>query len=80
MSVWGGNLPFSVEDHERILRRAQLEREVENLVGPIISIGRMTDAALYGMRDAARRAQPTLEARIVQLEQQVQMLRSHLIV
>ena len=38
-------------------RRLDLEHEVQQLVGPIENITMMRDAALYGIRDAARRKQ-----------------------
>lgn len=51
--AWGGNS----QDHHDPDRRAKLERDVQNLVGPIANIAEMSDADLYGLRDEIRSEQ-----------------------
>jgi hypothetical protein len=42
------------DDRIKAIRRTLLEREVQNLFGPIIDIKELSDATLYGLRDRRR--------------------------
>lgn len=48
---WGGN----TQGHHAPNRRADLERDVQNLVDPIVNIAELSDADLYGLRDEFHR-------------------------
>lgn len=61
MNVWpAGASPFRYE--QKALHRRWLEREVQNLVGPIVNIAELSTAALYGLRDGALRRRRKGEA------------------
>ena len=45
----------SESEAERRMKRGLLELAVQDLIGPIVNVAELTDAALYGMRDRARR-------------------------
>ena len=49
--------PWSFGALGRSYTRQQLETDVQNLIGPIVNIGDLSDAELFGMRDEIRNRQ-----------------------
>lgn len=48
--------------------RAELEYEVQNLIGPIVNIAKLSNAQLYGIRDEVRAHQRIVGNELTLLE------------